>query len=186
MRVAALAHHMQRARALARTGARPEIWLEAVEHSLELRRRTRKKHRCHHNQLVGILKQRIHVVHIVTHNATMRRLVFNALRLKRLIVSQLFLAQLAFRLPFAPIARSAASNIKRGNRRQKHLVFRAFLDAGFKQQVRKRTAAALNTGRSNDDQAFHSQFLSYAAACAALSCQDVGGRSSNVRAFALS
>ena len=183
VRIAALTHHVQRARALARTGTRPEVRLEAIEHALELRRRPGEIHRRHDDQLVGILEQRVHVVHVVADGATARRLVLGALLLEDLVLGGLLLGHRALRLALAEIAGVAAGHVERGHGRQIHLVFRALLDAAFEQKVRKRTASPLDARRPDDDQAFHSQFLSVAAVCACSICQGVGGRSNNARAF---
>ena len=156
MRIAALAHHVQRAGALERTGARPEIRLETIKHALELRRRAGEIHRRHDDQLVAILEQRVHVVHVVADSATARRLVLGALLLEGLLLDGLLLGHRALRLALAEIAGVASGHVERGYRRQVHLVFRALLDAAFEHKVRKRAASPLDTRRADDDQAFHS------------------------------
>ncbi len=183
MRVATFAHHMQRRRATASAHTCPEIGLEAIEQSFELRRGTGEEHRRDHDELIGVLQQRVDIVHVVANDATMRRLVFCTLGLKGLLIGLLPLGQLVFRLPFAEIACGAAGDVERGDGRQEHLIFGALLDARFEQKVRKRAAAPLNARRPNDDQAFHSQFLSVSPACAQACCHDVAGRSSSVRAL---
>jgi len=135
------------------------------------------------DQLVGVLEQRVDVVHVVADGASTRRLVLGALLLEGLVIGGLLLGHRALRLALAEIAGVAAGHVERGHGRQVHLVFRALLDAAFEQKVRKRAASPLNARRADDDQAFHSQFLSVAAVCACSICQAVGGRSNNARAF---
>ena len=139
--------------------------------------------RARKDQLVGILKKRVDVVHVVADGASTRRLVLGALLLEGLVIGDLLLGHRALRFALAEIAGVAAGHVERGHGRQVHLVFRALLDAAFEQKVRKRAASPLNARRADDDQAFHSQFLSVAAVCTCSICQGVGGRSNNVRAF---